>query len=499
MKTKDILRPIIVAGIITSTLASCDVERFPHDAIEQSQSFQKVSDGIYWNNIIYSQMRGRVYGIYTYSTDVQADQLNASIDYGNRNGAPHRWTFFSDDYTIRDVWAGYYGALANINVMLAGFETITPTNEDEASQLNLYKGDAHFARAYYYFNLVVRYAKMYDPATASSDLGVPLILEYDLEAKPPRNTVQEVYDQILNDLTVAKSFLSGRVGESGASRFTVDVVTALEARVKLYMQDWNGARVAAQSLISSGTYPLYNSAESIAAMWHRDLGQEDIFSPIVSQPNETAPTNNIYQGYNLQNDRYTPDFLPSQWVVDAFDDEDFRKGAYFKNVNVYFGDGVLRPNFWIVNKYPGNPDYFTSATTNYMHKQKVFRIAEAYLIAAEAAYRINQNDATGVLTPINALRIARGLAPLEGLTGEGLFDAVKEERFKELAFEGFRLDDLRRWGEGFTRRDPQSLDVIQTGPDFHTKTVQAGDLKFTWGIPTRDETINPNIVQNPGW
>lgn len=440
-------------------------------------------------------MRARSYGIYMYSTDVQSDQLNATSDYGNRNGGPHRWSFLADDYTIRDVWQYYYNSLTNVNTMLAGFETITPLDESESMTLSKYKGEAHFARAYYYHNLVVRYAKMYDPNTAASDLGVPLVLVQDVNGMPARASVKEVYDQILADINEAKSKLQDQKGEAGSLRFTIDAVLALEARVKLYMQDWLGAKTAAEALINSGTYKLYSTASDVKNMWHKDLAGEDILTLAVITPTEMPNANSIYLGYNAAQDFFVPDFIPSQWVVDSFADDDFRKDAYFLKDDLYIL-GQLREDYWMVNKYPGNPELWTSNVTNYAHKPKIFRIGEVYLNAAEASFKAGiELDA---LKHLNAIRTARGLSSLN-VNGAALFTAIKLERFKELAFEGFRLDDLRRWKEGFTRKNPQSVEFIQTGAEFNTKSVTADDPKFTWGIPERDRTVNPNIVQNEGW
>lgn len=503
MKIKYI-KSLIAAGVLSATAISCDVERLPEGSLESSLGFQTVTQASYWNNVIYSQLRTRVYGIYTFTTDVQADQLNATLEYGNRNGSPHRWfNFLDDDYTIRDVWAGYYSALFNINLMLVNFENIVPANEAETQRLERYKGEAHLARAFYYHNLVVRYAKMYNPSTASTDLGVPLILtadDRDFSEKPGRSTISEVYTQILSDISTAKTKLANVPGSPGSIRLNLDVALALEARVKLYMQDWQGAKLAAESLISANKYPLYSTASEVKSMWHNDLGGEDIFGPAVSQPDELPQVNSIYLGWIQQSGRYRPDFVPSQWVIDKYEDTDYRKGAYFLQDVTAQIQGALY-QITVVNKYPGNPTLFTAVATNYAHKQKVFRIGEVYLIAAEAAFRDPSTSESVALDHLNTLRESRGLSALTGVSGQDLFNAIKDERFKELAFEGFRLDDLRRWNEGFERRDPQSLDFIVKGEHFETKKVNAGDDKFTWGIPARDRTVNPNLrdQQNSGW
>lgn len=493
---KKFIKILPILLIFIGAFTACDLERFPYSAIETGQSFKTIQDAENWNNGVYSFFRARQYGIYTYSQDIQADQLNASVDYGNRNGELHRWsTFLAGSYTIRDAWREYYTAINNINMILDEYSKMELEDAEDIALLNQFKGDAHFARAFYYNELALRWAKAYNPTTASSDLGIPVVLEVDYTIMPARETLENVYKQVLSDISQAKTLLSGQAGNQGSNYFNADVVTALEARVKLYMQDWAGALTAANSLISGGKYPLINTEEDLIDMWTNDMAQEVIFQSYVAQPTELGNANSVYLGYNAGNQRYTPDFIPSQWVIDMYEDEDIRKNAYFQEKPVNL-QGQLT-DLTLVNKYPGNPELFTTANTNYQHAPKVFRIAEMYLIAAEAAYR-SSGDA---LAPLNVLRVNRGLDALSGVSGDALLEEIKDERFRELAFEGFRLFDLKRWGEGFERRDPQNTDVLTPGSDFYGKSVQANDNKFVWGLPSNDITINPNLTdqQNPGW
>jgi len=489
-KLKYYIIPIFALAMLTVS-CSDDLERFPFNSIEQSQAFKTIEDAANWDNGFYAFFRGRVSGSIQFVTDIQADQLNASKDFGNRNGFPHRWDgFLAADGTISSIWSSLYSGITNVNVALAGFETLELEDAGEIAQLEVFKADAHFARAYYYYQLIIRYANDYDPATAGTDLGVPLLLEYDVNALPARATVQQVYNQILIDLQAASTGLAGIAGSQGSNYFNADVVKALEARVKLSMEDWTGAKTAADLLINSGTYPLMTSSLELSDMWTNDNPQEVIYQPFVSAPNELTNTNAIYLGFNADDATWTPDFIPSQWVVDEFDNADIRKSVYFDEKNVKI-QGAVTPGISLVNKFPGNPALFTSANTNYQHAPKVFRIAEMYLISAEAGLMGAGNGDV----PLNALRNARNLPSILSPTMADL----KEERFRELAFEGFRLDDLKRWDEGFTRRDPQDTNLINVGTGYESLSKTATDPKFTWAIPANDETINPNIVQNPGW
>lgn len=497
---KRIYNKLLLLLVASITVVSCDLERYPYDAIEQSQSFKTIKDATTLNNGLYATLRGRVYGLYMFSTDVQADLLNATLDYGNRNGFPHKWNgFLSDDYTIRDTWQGYYSAISNINNILDNSGKITLDKAEDVTLMDRYLGEAYFLRAFYYHQLVQRFAKDYEPSSASTDLGVPLVIKYDITARPGRATVQEVYQQILDDLALAESYLSGVVGAQNSSKITRDCVTALKARVYLCMHNWTGAITAANSLISSGTYPLMTNAAAYKNMWATDGGTETIFQLFASQPSELSNANGIYLGYTAQTQRYSPDFVPQQWVVDQYEATDIRKAAYLEQKPLTI-QGVQYQNIWLINKYPGNPALFTGASTNYQHKPKIFRVAEMYLISAEAAAQTTTTEAAALAT-LNALRTARGASSLTGLTGTALMDAVKAERVRELLCEGTRLDDLKRWKMGVTRRTPQNTAFLNLGPDFDQKVVPAGDDKFVWGIPKNDLTTNPNIAnqQNPGW
>ncbi len=503
MKYKNYINALLAAAVISGSVACTkkDLDRFPSNSIELGKSFQNMTDAKAWNDGFYASFRGRVAGAMIHVLDVQADQLNATVDYGNNLGAEHRMdnSFLSDNGTIAGHWSSYYGAITNLNIAIKGFPTIPIANATEQTTMNNYKGDAHFLRAYYYFNLVKRYAKAYNAATAATDLAVPLVLEYDVNARPARNTVKQIYDQIFLDITTAKSLIT-RTGAQGSKRITTDAITALEARVKLYTLDYTGAKAAADALIASAKYPLYTTAANVKAMWRTDIMGENILTSNVTTAQETIGTNGIYLGYRAADNRYRPNFIPSMWVINKYDDADFRKFVYFDSTfTVNFTTLSAGRNIFLINKYPGNPALQTSAVTNYMHFPQIFRIAEMYLISAEAGSKGDAAAQADGLLKLNAVRQARGLAAVN-VSGAALMQEVKDERFRELAFEGFRLDDLKRWGDPIQRSAPQNTLVIVTNnPSFHQLNVPANDNRFTWAVPFRDMETNPNLSQNPGW
>ncbi len=499
-RTNNYLLTGLIAMLALSSCKKDELDLFPFSSIEVTQSFVSLKDAKAWDLGFYNSFRGSVYGSNMFISDVQGDQLNATLDFGNRNGNPHRWgtSFLAEDGALSGPWASFYSSIKNINVAIDGFEKIPTANATEKAELDRYKGDAYLARAYYYSELIKRFAKAYNPATAATDLGVPLVTSFDLNDRPKRATIAQVYTQILADITKAKPLFSTVAGSQGAKTFTIHAALALEARVKLETMDYAGAVIAAESVISSGTYPLVTNQTDMNAMWRTDLAREVIMQCFVSRPNELPNTNGLYLGFIAATGKFAPDFVPSQWVIDRYDNADLRKAAYYerKLLNI---QGIDYPNIWVVNKYPGNPALFTGAATNYAHAPKVFRVAELYLISAEAGARAGAATEPAALLRLNSLRVARGIPALAGLSGVSLINAIKDERFRELAFEGFRLWDLKRWNEGFTRSMPQNLNFINVGSNYNTLSIAPGSDKFTWGIPTRDLTTNPNLVQNSGW
>lgn len=468
----------------------------PYDEVVVNTAFSSVKDAGSWDVGFYAKFRSLQYGEYMLAPDVQADELNATLDYGNNYGSVHRWGqfFTSTDYYLQDLWANPYNGIADINVALAGFKGIKPGSANETIQLNHYTGDALLARAYMYNMLIQRYAKAYNATTAASDPGVPLLTTYIRDEMPARASVQQVYTQILADIAQAKTLLADVAGAQGANTFNIDVATALEARVRLEMKDYAGAYTAASSLITANRYPLLHTLADFQNYWYNDGTQESIYQSYVSQT-QTPNANSIYINFNTSNNANDPLFIPTQTVINLYDANDIRKSTYFISTTAIIS--AVKYNLYLVNKYPGNPALFTGANSNYQNAPKVFRIAEMYCIAAEAAaYSGNDNNA---LTAINALRVARGVTPFAGLGGIALQTAIQQERTRELAFEGFRLDDLKRWHMGFSGRTPQNANVIQSGPSYDQLTISADDQKFVWGIPSNDVTVNPNIKQNPGW
>ena len=148
--------------------------------------------------------------------------------------------------------------------------------------------------------------------------------------------------------------------------------------------------------------------------------------------------------------------IPTQTFVDLFNDADFRKDIYIKKLFANYGS-TKYDNIYLVSKYPDNNTLKSSANDDptYLHRPKVFRIAETYLIAAEAAYK--NGDQANAKIYLYRLRTARGIG---SVTYTDLWAEIQNERNRELAFEGFRMADIKRWNLGVVRGTPQNLSAI---------------------------------------
>jgi hypothetical protein len=490
----------IIISVFTVLLVmptSCETEKLPSYAVAESEAFKSVKDAESFSAGIYAFLRGRITGIFMEARDIQADVLNATTDFGNYEGQLHRWVFSSSEYTIgSSTWYPYYQAIAKINAFLDKINEITPQNAEEQSIFNQCKGEAFWARAYYYSKLVKNHAKDYEPSSASSDLGVPLTLHLDIELKPSRATVEETYQQISSDLDSAKFYVN-LDGKEGSEKISKDCVIALQARTALEMHQYSTAASLADQLIESGTYPLVSDAENFKQIWHNDAPQESILQLYASSTEAVLPIGQRYLGYVASSGKYAPSYIPQQWVVDLFAPQDIRLGVFIAQLPVDLT--LIDTTLYLLNKFPGNPELFTGTVTNYRHKPKVMRIAEMYLIKAEALAWNNEDSPA--LSALNQLRTKRGLAELTGISGEALKTAIKEERTREMLCEGVRMDDLKRWKDDCTRKTPQCMNAVSQTADTYQLTKPAGHTKFVWAIPANEMQTNPNLKgqQNPGW
>lgn len=488
-------------------LFSCNMDLIPSSDIvydENEPAIQKASDLTSFELGLHSYFRSRHQSTYYYVSDLLADGFNATSDFGNNFGPLHRTDadFTASDSDVEDVWGGYYVAISKFNQAIAAANSITDAGLKESAQV--FKGYAFFYRAYCYLNLARTFGKAYNPSTASTDLSVPLVLVYDQSARPARDTQENVYKQIKSDLDSAAIFLADVEGTVRAQKPTIDAVNALYARYYLDTQDYDTAAQVATDLIESGKYTLANSASTFRAEFLNDEGTEPImqmFASLNEAPNSLVNYTRLTTANN--NNVYSPYFLPSGKLVDAYDDGDLRLANWFKasgeaSYPIYSnGSAHSNPDVLVFTKFEGNTSYTSNPLPQGQQAIKPFRISEMYLIAAEALFNAGEQNAA--LEVLQALQEARGAE----LTTDISLNAIQNEWFRETVGEGQRVWCLKRWGIGYSARYGQpaaiSEGLIYTGAYYTDRALAAGDYHFTLPIPTYEMKINVNLKQNEGY
>ncbi len=486
----------IILVVMLFMVSACEdfLVKNPHDQVATEQAIQTLEDAKVALNGVYSGFKSASYygrNFVAYS-DVQADVVQSVIGYSNQLGEIYKWSFLSDNGGITNAWDLMYTVIVRASNVIDAL----PNIEGEAAELNQIEGEARLARAIAHFDLVKAFAKAYTQSNPSSDLGVPIIEHFEI-AEPERNSIEEVYSFILSEAATAASLMTDNGAADVSSVFLTPVAAeAFLARVNLYMGEWDDAVAHATTVIDNPNYALASDSAEYADMFLNDVGSEVIFRVGLTK----ADYNGRYIGYNYYNSSQglpNSDYIPAQWIIDAFGANDFRSGIVFRHNDTKFG--------WdwdLVWKYPGNPLFYDNpeVTTN-SNMYKMFRLAEMYLIRAEANAELD-NDVLAQ-QDYNTLRSNRitGYTD-ESLTGDALKTAIWDERQRELCFEGHRLWDLKRKGLGFTRVPvvhPTEGTITNPGPSQSGLSVTSGNDRWLWPIPDEELKANANITPNPGY
>jgi hypothetical protein len=406
------------------------------------------------------------------------------------------------------LWASLYKGIGRANVALENIEKIPTDNISDVVKQQL-MGQAYFLRALFYFNLAVYFQ------------DVPLVLKVQTldEAYVPKNSYQEVADQIYKDLDAAISALPPSYPSDQFGYATKGAALALKARFDLYNHNYQGVLDATNSImgLGYGLNPSYSNLFTEKGEHSNEIIFSVRFSQDASKNSETfSSTYNALPKVdeqpmpNLVKDYYCTDGLPiSQSPLYNPADEKANRdprltaSVYFKN-DVYLIDEnrVFKGNTatkYGLRKYvrnsassdgiavyaPGGQDFI------------IFRYADVLLMRAEALVELNQLD--GVYGLVDDVRERVGMPFVESVEGTGLSQdqlrtIVRHERRVELAAEGLRFFDLKRWNQveaGFQRATADK--IAGYAPNYR------GDRSAIFPIPQRELDANDQLVQNPAW
>jgi hypothetical protein len=441
-----LLRPALAMTMLAS-LAGCDdvLSVEPTTEVEERSAIVDAGSARSALAGAYDAMQSGSYygGDFLFFTELPSDNADHTGTFTSYADVDLHVTA-ADNGTMESIWDALYDAIGRANVIIARIPAVTGLDDAEKEDM---VGQAHLMRALHYHNLVKLFG------------GVPLRLQPPTGlaelATTERATVDQVYTQILTDLTAASQLISN---EDDTRRATVGAVDALRSRVLLFRQNWVGALAAADAVVGQG----YELAPNFGSLFTADGNDtvEDIwrvsftavefnvvgyyyFSTSLGGRRELAPTSNLANAFTAGDTR-------RPFTV-ALDSRNRRYGS----------------------KLP------TSVGAEDLH---IIRFAEVLLNKAEALARLDRLGEA--VDTYNLIRERAGLAPhvlgTDVTTQAEVLAAIWQERRLELAYEGDRWPELVRTG-----RAQALLDI----PAFRT----------LFPIPQNEVDVAPRIVQNTGY
>lgn len=396
----------------------------------------------------------------------------------------HEWQFGPSDISIRDNYTAItpnYRVIDRVNRVLQALPNAQATKASDEALRSKIRGEALFLRAYSHFELFRYYAGNYDAAgLAMAYMETPSLAPQERIAMGP------YFEKINADLNEAKGLVAADLTDIGrANKFAV---AGLQARVALYMRNWDKAIEYSTEYIAG--LPLATRAQ-FPGIW-TDANNAEVAFELKRTSSAGAKIGNLFRATSAKNAAGdtlvgTVTWLPSGKIWDSYDkDNDIRFSTFFKDEPLLAKAG--RPSR-LIRKYAGTT--YTDPGEN-VADAKIFRTAEMYLIRAEA--KAEKGDLAGAALDLFALQSARvtgAILPVL-LSKEAAITAILDERFKELAYEGHRFWDLKRREQPVTR-------LATDAPNANAVSLPAGNFRFLLPIPQSEVDANPLIQQNPGY
>ena len=444
-------------------------------------------------------------------------------------------------------WNAYYSAIKSCNIFLTSVDRNTTLPAATIARL---KAETRFIRAFEHFNLTKWYGdvpivdKDISPEEAQTISNAP-------KAEVMKFIVGEL-EAIVNDLPAKEALPAAENG-----RITKGAALALEARVLLYQGD-RMADVAAicerimnggdgNYVLESNYSALFNNAavnkqtnESILSLQYvptvRTWQNYWDFAPrtVGGRVSNMAPTQELVDDYLMLNGKGIREAGSDYAEADPYINRDPRLSAtvVYDRYNWVNGNGstkviYIKPGTDPVQ--PGLDEYSAgsqsaSATAYYWRKYydpsalanfvsgnnlHLIRYAEVLLTYAEAKQSLGQMDAGVWSKTIGALRARAGFTAAGALDYPGNADMtniIRRERRVELAMEGLRIDDIRRWKtadltmNGYAHGAKFSSDQTTDNGYIRTQLRKFNPARdYLWAIPSHDINLNKNLKQNPGY
>ncbi len=472
----------IISTIFISLLGiSCtDLETNPRQSLTPEVALNNVSGYQAVANSMYRSANNfRYYGQQMMiAPDILADNLRLVANSGRYQGEEA-----NADRDHIDLWNGVvYGAINDANLILAGIDG-ADVKGDQAAK-DFIKGDAHFMRALFYFDLCRVYGYEPDREVNGFNLGpilrlTPTLVASDADFRE-RSTVLEVYQQIEIDLQ-ASLLLTAPVpiASEGVYYANRGAALTLLARLYLYWGRMDDAAAAATSamnlqglrsngdgLVEPGNYVQgFSRAPHPESLFELEIRLIDW--------NSVDGVNNSLNSLTSNTDPAAQFILgASNELMETYEPGDVRRNCWAETTREGIDGPVYASRKW------------TGYKGDFLENLPIIRASELYLIRAEARYQTNP---AGARADINALRSKRGLGPIDNLvSGQALFNKIMLERRQEFVLEGHRFFDLKR----------NEMNITKHG---NFLVVPYTDYRILSNLPLEQIQLNKKLVQNPGY
>jgi hypothetical protein len=491
---------IFVSTVFLLAMVGCKkdyLETKPTNGVTEQEIFSKLST-------IYAAIDGAVKEQFAYGTGASTGHDNfgqKSFDLQNdlmgNDMVVHSqgYGWFNTDYNLTEwvrtttgrqpdnAWFFYYDLIKQANKLLAVIDGVTDPSATQA-QKDAVKGQVLGIRAYAYFYLINYFQQTYKGNETKP--GVPLYTEVATDGKA-RGTVEEVYTQIISDLTQAETLLTGKPRVS-KSNIDVSVVQGFRARVALIMEDWATAATYAHK--AQAGYTLMTSAQYTATTAFSQLSNAEWMWGSLIPVDQATIYASFFSHMDIRTGGYAA--LGGQKKITKALYDQIPAGDVRKSVFRTPGTGTA-----------SNPDYNQikhqvpvagSWAADYLY----MRASEMYLIEAEALARQGQ-DAAARLVLENVIKTKFPAYSAAGFSGPSLVSEILLQRRIELWGEGFSLMDIKRNNQGLNRPTGAGN---HGSPNFDPQvyTTSAADPRFIMKIPQRELDNNAAMSaadQNP--
>jgi hypothetical protein len=491
---------ILVWGFLLIGLSSCKkfLDVTPSNSADASKAIVTPRDAQIVLNGLMNQMTSSSYYGRDFIMYAEAKGGDMAV-YSQGRGLDALYTFNHNPNTgsYSTFWSKIYYCILQSNYVL---EEIAKREAAGVTGFNSAKGQALTARALMYFDLVRLYGKAYTQDRTS--YGVPLVLtKLGFDAKPLRASVEQVYTQVLKDLTDAAPLLP-KTKMNGYINYYAN--KAILARVYLNMDMKAEALLAAEEVINATSlYTLYTNANWVSS-WRSQYGSESIFELNVNPLENDLGTSSlgVYQrNRNVGTTAALGFFYASTDFLNTLNtasNADIRRGIMARDESAATRLGALY-------KYSGSTPDGNSSTSKMAGDKstdnstavniKVIRLSEMYLIAAEASLLSNPLKAVGYLNAIRSRNPGLASATVANIT----LDMILEEKRKELYGEGHRYFDMIRLNRSITFND--EFGGLSISTSLRPKTIDRTFYKAILPIPQSEINANPQIKaqQNPNY